>query len=167
MKSISLDSPEIQNSGMNPSTDPRCTGANGLRHKNMSVPKIVADCQQNTESNPKNFGIGIGNRRYGAWANVVRSRMAAQQAAAATAAAASAGGEMAPPAPPAAHARNPHAQQLPSTRQVASTNCQLPPRRPPNSMEFGVAGSSAPPSYNQCNFHPFDVLLLTVNLSYM
>ena len=122
MKSISLDSPEQNTTGMDHADR---SGANGLRHKNMSVPKIMAsvaaDCQSAADSQPKNFGIGIGNRRYGAWANVVRSRMAAQQAQAAQAA-------------------------------------QVPPRRPPNSMEFGVAAAaSAPPSYNQCNFH-FDVI---------
>ena len=162
MKSISLDSPEVQNSGMNPTSGSGHCGINGLRHKNMSVPKIVAsvaDCQQNTlENSPKNnFGIGIGNRRYGAWANVVRSRMAAQQQAAQAAAGGGAGGEMAP-----AHAGNSHAQQLPSTNRQIATNChQLPPRRPPNSMEFGVAGSSAPPSYNQCNlqFKSFCIIL--------
>ena len=155
MKSISLDSPEQNSTGMD-HTDR--SGANGLRHKNMSVPKIMAsvaaDCQS-ADSQPKNFGIGIGNRRYGAWANVVRSRMAAQQQAAQ--AAACAGGEMAP-----AHTGNSHAQQLPSTNRQIATNChQLPPRRPPNSMEFGVAGSSAPPSYNQCNlqFKSFCIIL--------
>ena len=126
MKSISLDSPEQNSTGMD-HTD-RISGANGLRHKNMSVPKIMAsvaaDCQSAADSQPKNFGIGIGNRRYGAWANVVRSRMAAQAA-------------------------------------------QVPPRRPPNSMEFGVAAAaSAPPSYNQCNFH-FDVIRLLIMNLYM
>ena len=66
------------------------------------------------------------------------------------------------PLQPTTHAGNSHAQQLPSTNRQIATNChQLPPRRPPNSMEFGVAGSSAPPSYNQCNlqFKSFYIIL--------
>ena len=102
MKSISLDSPDAD------------SGSGGLRHRNMSVPKGVDGNTVGGENN--NFGtIGIGNRRYGGWANIVRSRMASQQ-------------------------------------QAIGAN--ILPRRmvpPPNSMEFGMT-TSAPPSYNQCNF---------------
>jgi hypothetical protein len=63
MKSISLDSP-----------DPGLEETTGLGQRNMSMPKVV----EHATFNNNNFGIaGVGNHRYGSWANVIRSRMAA------------------------------------------------------------------------------------------
>ena len=120
MKSISLDSPDNNMEAEN--------GQSGLKHRNMSVPKVVeqnssgATYNSTIGDNSNNFGIGIGNRRYGAWANVVRNRMAAQQ-----------------------------------TNKMALEPQIVVPKRvalPPNSMKFGTTATSAPPSYNQCNNLP-------------
>lgn len=72
MKSVSLDSPDC---------GPEDHSGSGLVKRNMSVPKVVDQLNQSDPSNNGNFGVGVGNRRYGTWANVVRSRMAAAQAA--------------------------------------------------------------------------------------
>ena len=71
MKSISLDSSET---GMEENSGSSC-----LWQRNLSASKVPIIANDNAGDH-YNFGIGVGNRRYGGWVNVVRSRIAAQQA---------------------------------------------------------------------------------------
>ncbi len=107
----------------------------------MFVPKVVEPDQTPHHQNINNnnggspgshyTGIGIGGRRYGGWANVVRNRAALAAAA------------------------NSQQQQQPQICDMSSSNQLATPnagrRAPPCSMEIGAnSAMSAPPSYNQC-----------------
>ncbi len=165
MKSISLDSPDLPGAEEQRASTARSSATNNYHHGSMSgglsgsrnlyVPKVV-EPQSNSNGNGSAVspgfyqGIGIGGRRYGGWANVVRNRAALQSAAAAASTI---------PSMPGLPGLPGQGQEDPGV----SLTTEARRRQPPCSMD--MTATSAPPSYNQCKQTPRDVLLSFVWLS--